>query len=170
MIKLPICLKLLKIKCTVCYSSVIISHYTEHLFACNLCKYETLHNIQMFQLRLSPSKAEKSNTSAEGFWESLKNSLIFRDSQQAFALVFEFSTFLGDDLNWNRCMHGWTYRNSIKDVQRKPSLTSHWNAYYEIVYAYMLSCSEYMWYVYILIHICNILASIRLSLIPINIQ
>jgi hypothetical protein len=31
--------------------------------------------IQLFQLRLSPSKAEKSNTSAKGCWESLINSV-----------------------------------------------------------------------------------------------
>ena len=33
--------------------------------------------IQLFQLRFSPSKAEKSNTSAKGCWESLKNALIY---------------------------------------------------------------------------------------------
>jgi hypothetical protein len=30
-----------------------------------------IHAIQLFQLRLSTSKAEKSNTSAKGCWESL---------------------------------------------------------------------------------------------------
>ena len=33
--------------------------------------------IQLFQLRLSPSKAEKSNTSAKGCWELLINSFIY---------------------------------------------------------------------------------------------
>ena len=37
----------------------------------------TLLRIQLFKLRLSPSKAEKSNTSAKECWESLINSLIF---------------------------------------------------------------------------------------------
>ena len=52
--------------------------------------------IQLFQLRLSTSKAEKSNTSAKGCWESLINSFIsVSDSQQPFALVFDFSALLG---------------------------------------------------------------------------
>ena len=33
----------------------------------------TNYRIQLFQLRLSTSKAEKSNTSAKGCWESLTN-------------------------------------------------------------------------------------------------
>jgi hypothetical protein len=41
-------------------------------------------SIQPFQLRLSPSKAEKSNTSAKQCWESLINSLIFYRFPAAF--------------------------------------------------------------------------------------
>ena len=43
------------------------------------------------KLRLSTSKAEKSNTSAKGCFIS--------DSQHSFALVFDFSALLGDNLN-----------------------------------------------------------------------
>ena len=44
-----------------------------------VCSYEGAHehHIQLFQLRLSTSKAEKSNTNAKKCWESLINSLIF---------------------------------------------------------------------------------------------
>jgi hypothetical protein len=42
---------------------------------CALC--EGNHSIQLFELGLSPSKAEKLNTSAKECWESLINSLIF---------------------------------------------------------------------------------------------
>jgi hypothetical protein len=51
----------------------------------NLTLLLTAIDIQLFQLRLSLSKAEKSNTSAKDCWESLKYSLIFSDShEQAF--------------------------------------------------------------------------------------
>jgi hypothetical protein len=62
--------------------------------------------IQLFQLRLSTSKAEKSNTSAKGCWESLTNQWIFKaiPMQQPFALVFDFSALLVDNLNWNSCI------------------------------------------------------------------
>jgi hypothetical protein len=50
-----------------------------------------LKGIQLFQLRLSPSKAEKSNTSAKECWESL--------IKQPFALVFDFPALLVDNLN-----------------------------------------------------------------------
>jgi hypothetical protein len=45
------------------------------------------------------NKAEKSNMSAKGCWESLKINEFISDSQQPFALVFDFSALLGDNLN-----------------------------------------------------------------------
>ena len=56
--------------------------------------------IQLFQLRLSPSKAEKSNTSAKGLLgiaNKLMNFLAI--PSKSFALVFDFSALLGDNLN-----------------------------------------------------------------------
>jgi hypothetical protein len=60
----------------------------------------------VFQLRLSTSKAEKSNTGAKGCWEPLWKfiSLLAIHSQQPFALVFDFSALLVDNLNWNSCI------------------------------------------------------------------
>jgi hypothetical protein len=46
-------------------------------YTVNERKYEHTVYIQLFQLRLSPSKAEKSNTSTKGCWESLINSFIY---------------------------------------------------------------------------------------------
>jgi hypothetical protein len=53
--------------------------------------------IQLFQLRLSLRKAEKSNTSAKGLLGIAKNSLII--PSKPFALVFDISALLGDNLN-----------------------------------------------------------------------
>jgi hypothetical protein len=68
--------------------------------------------IQLFQLRLSTSKAEKSNTSAKGCRESLWkfiNLLAIPSSLSrsylTFPLVFDFSALLVDNLNWNSCMY-----------------------------------------------------------------
>jgi hypothetical protein len=64
-----------------------------------------------FQLRLSPSKAEKSNTSAKGLLGiaekliiflailSLSYSTFLAIPSKPFALVFDFSALLGDNLN-----------------------------------------------------------------------
>jgi hypothetical protein len=49
--------------------------------------------IQLFQSRLSPSKAEKSNTRAEGLLGIAKKSEFFSDSQQAFRACIRFSRF-----------------------------------------------------------------------------
>ena len=64
----------------------------------------TLHShhlsIQLFQLWLSPSKAEKSNTSAKsllGIAKKLMNFLTI--PSKPFALVFDFSALLRDNLN-----------------------------------------------------------------------
>jgi hypothetical protein len=46
--------------------------------------------IQLFQLRLSPSKAQKSNTKINDFL-AIPN--------KPFALAFDFSALLGDNLN-----------------------------------------------------------------------
>jgi hypothetical protein len=46
-------------------------------YTVNKRKYEHTVYIQLFQLRLSPSKAEKLNTSTKGCWESLINSSIY---------------------------------------------------------------------------------------------
>jgi lipopolysaccharide assembly outer membrane protein LptD (OstA) len=61
-------------------------------------------NIQLFQLRLYTSEAEKSNTSAKGCWDlnlGIANKLMnFQsDSQKPFVLVFDFSALLVDNLN-----------------------------------------------------------------------
>jgi hypothetical protein len=48
--------------------------------------------IQLFQLRLSPSKAKSRIRARKACWESLKNSLIFLAILiKPFALVFDFS-------------------------------------------------------------------------------
>ena len=58
------------------------------------------HNIQLFQLKLSPSKAEKSNTSAKGLLRIAKRLMILLAiPSKPFALVFDFSALLGDNLN-----------------------------------------------------------------------
>ena len=49
-------------------------HYDPHPWIAGTC---THCSVQLFRLRLSPSKAEKSNMSEKGCLESLKNSLIF---------------------------------------------------------------------------------------------
>jgi hypothetical protein len=55
---------------------------------------------QKFHLRLSTSKAEKSNMSAKGLLGITKKLMNFHsDSQQPFALVFDFSALLMDNLN-----------------------------------------------------------------------
>ena len=71
--------------------------YIDVFFALYVSMY-----IQLFQFRLSPSKVEKSNTSAKGLLGiTKKNHEFVCDSQQPFALVFDFSALLGDNLNWN---------------------------------------------------------------------
>jgi hypothetical protein len=56
--------------------------------------------VQLFQLRLSPSKAEKSNTSAKGLLGIAKILMNFLAiPSKPFALVFDFSALLGDNLN-----------------------------------------------------------------------
>jgi hypothetical protein len=47
------------------------TRYNCHTSSFRLSKYRyaTEQSIQLFQLRLSPSKEEKSNTSAKGCWE-----------------------------------------------------------------------------------------------------
>jgi ABC-type Fe3+ transport system permease subunit len=50
--------------------SFIIYHFSTTLYSID---YSWKPCIQLFQLRLSTSKAEKSNTSAKGCWESLTN-------------------------------------------------------------------------------------------------
>jgi hypothetical protein len=67
--------------------------------------------IQLFQVRLSTSKGEKSNTSANGSWESVTNECIFKAvpsslsrSYLTFTLVFDFYALLVDNLNWNGCI------------------------------------------------------------------
>jgi hypothetical protein len=76
----------------------------------NYLKMYLLNNqlcIQLFQLGLSTSKAEKSNTSAKGccmgivIWKFIN---LLCDSQQPFALVFDFSALLVDNLYWNSCI------------------------------------------------------------------
>ena len=57
-------------------------------------------SIQLFQLRLSPSKVEKSNTSAKGLLGIAKKLMNFLAiPSKPFALVFDFSALLGDNLN-----------------------------------------------------------------------
>ena len=57
-------------------------------------------NIQLFQLSLSPSKVEKSNTSAKSLLGIAKKIIIFFSvPSKPLALVFDFSTLLGDNLN-----------------------------------------------------------------------
>jgi hypothetical protein len=55
---------------------------------------------KLFQLRLSPSKAEKSNTSVKGLLE-IGNKIVhfLVIPSKPFALVFDFSALLGDNLN-----------------------------------------------------------------------
>ena len=62
------------------------------------CRIYKVICIQLFQLRLSPSKAEKSNTSAKGLLGIAKK-LIVAIPSKPFALVFDFSALLADNLN-----------------------------------------------------------------------
>jgi hypothetical protein len=48
------------------------------------CFSQPLKVVQLFQLRLSASKAESRIRARKALWESQKKSLIFSDSQQAF--------------------------------------------------------------------------------------
>jgi hypothetical protein len=57
-------------------------------------------HIQLFQLRLSLSKAEKWNTSAKGLLGIVKKFInFFAIPSKPFTLVFDFSALLGDNLN-----------------------------------------------------------------------
>jgi hypothetical protein len=74
----------------------------------------TILSIQLFQLRLSTSKAEKSNTSGKVEYErerllGIVNKLMnFQSgSQQPFALVFEFSALLVDNLLIEIAVYPW---------------------------------------------------------------
>ena len=58
-----------------------------------LCVVQLIR-IQLFQLRLSSSKAEKSNTSAKGLLESLKYSIKNSSFLKQFKLSRSYSTFL----------------------------------------------------------------------------
>ena len=63
--------------------------------ALSLYMYASISN---FQLRLSPNKAEKSNTSAKCLLGNA-NKFINFFFKYNFALVFDFSALLGDNLN-----------------------------------------------------------------------
>jgi hypothetical protein len=57
-------------------------------------------NIQLFQLRLSPEQSGKIEHERERLLGIANKLMNFQsDSQQPFALVFDFSALLGDNLN-----------------------------------------------------------------------
>jgi hypothetical protein len=56
--------------------------------------------MQFFQLRLSPTEAKKSNTSAKGLLGITKKIInLLAIPSKPFGLVFDFFALLGDNLN-----------------------------------------------------------------------